>query len=84
MADFGDAVALCESAGVGDHEAGGVDASRSESEPTTPLKCTRREPLGLVDVVAVVVVGLGLHVRQRSLMQQRSLILSTVMAVLDL
>ena len=26
MADFGDAVALCESAGVGDHEAGGVDA----------------------------------------------------------
>ena len=84
MADFGDAVALCESAGVGDHEAGGVDASRSESEPTTPLKRTRREPLGLVDVVAVVVVGLGLHVRQRSLMQQRSLILSTVMAVLDL
>ena len=38
MADFGDgdAVALCESAGVGDREAGGVDASRSESEPTTP------------------------------------------------
>ena len=36
MADFGDAVALCESAGVGDREAGGVDASRSESEQTTP------------------------------------------------
>jgi hypothetical protein len=36
MDDFGDAVALCESAGVGDREAGGVDASRSESEPTTP------------------------------------------------
>ena len=38
MADFGDALALCESAGVGDREAGGVDASRSESElePTTP------------------------------------------------
>ena len=29
-------LALCESAGVGDHEAGGVDASRSESELTTP------------------------------------------------
>ena len=73
MADFGDAVALCESAGVGDREAGGVDASRSESELTTPNA-----------VVAVVIVGLGLHVRQRSLMRQRSLILSTVMAVLVL
>ena len=32
MDDFGDAVALsgCESAGVCDREAGGVDASRSE------------------------------------------------------